>query len=187
MVSIATLWLPIVLSAVLVFVGSSILHMVLKIHRGDYRGLPEEERVLAVMREVGVDPGYYTFPHAPDPGDMNDPDVVARYERGPVGLMTVVPDGPPAMGKHLTQWFAHALVVAIFVAYLTGRTMAPGAEYMEVFRVAGTAAFLVYAVAPPIDSIWRGIPWSVTAKNVFDGTVYALLVAGAFAGFWPGT
>lgn len=186
MVSIAALWLPIVLSAVLVFVASAVIHMVLKIHKGDYRGLPDEERILSVMREAGVEPGYYAFPYAPDPAQMDDPDVIARYERGPVGLMAVVPDGPPAMGKHLAQWFVHALVVAVFVAYLAGRTMAPGAEYLEVFRVAGTATFLVYAVAAPIDSIWRGVPWSVTVKNVFDGAVYALLVAGAFAGFWPG-
>lgn len=186
MISVPALWLPIVLSAVLVFVASSVLHMVLKIHRGDYRALPDEEGVLAAMREAGVEPGYYAFPHAPDPARMKDPDVIARYERGPVGLATVVPDGPPAMGKHLTQWFVYALVAAVFVAYLTGRTTGSGAEYMEVFRVAGTAAFLVFAGAVPVDSIWRGIPWSVTARNVFDGLVYSLLVAGAFAGFWPG-
>lgn len=185
MVSIAALWLPIVLSAVLVFVASSILHMVLKLHRGDYDALPEEERILEGMRQAGVEPGYYAFPHATDPAQMSDPDVVARYERGPVGLMSVVPSGTPAMGKHLVQWFVYSLVVGVFVAYLTGRTMAPGSEYMEVFRVAGTGAFLTFAGAAPVDSIWRGIPWRVTAKNVFDGLVYGLLVAGAFAGFWP--
>ena len=45
MVSISALWLPILLSAVIVFVASSIIHMVLPVHRGDYRKLPEEDRV----------------------------------------------------------------------------------------------------------------------------------------------
>lgn len=185
MVSIPELWLPIVLSAVIVFVASAIIHMVLKYHQGDYQALPEEERVLAAMREAGVEPGHYAFPHA-DPSRMKEPDVVARFERGPRGLMTVVPSGPPSMGKELAQWFVFGIVVAIFVAYLTGRTTAPGAEYGEVFRVAGTTAFLAYGMGQVVDSIWGGIPWRITAKNVFDALVYGLLVGGTFAGFWPG-
>ncbi len=185
MVSIPDLWLPIVLSAVIVFVASAIIHMVLKYHQSDYRALPDEERVLAAMREAGVEPGYYSFPHT-DPSRMKDPEVVARFERGPVGLATVVPDGPPSMGKTLAQWFGFGIVVALFVAYLTGRTMAPGAEYLAVFRVAGTTAFLAYGLGHAVDSIWGGIPWRITVKNVFDGLVYGLLVGGTFAGFWPG-
>jgi len=185
MVSIPELWLPILVSAVVVFVASAVLHMVLRYHRSDYGALPDEERILASMREAEVSPGYYAFPHTTDPAAMKDPDVIARYERGPVGLMSVIRSGPPAMGGYLTKWFVYIVVVSILVAYLTGRTTASGAEYLAVFRVAGTAAFLAYAGAAPADSIWRGIPWSVTTKNVFDGLVYGLLVGGSFAGFWP--
>ena len=38
--SLAALWLPILLSAVIVFVVSSILHMALPFHKNDYRQLP---------------------------------------------------------------------------------------------------------------------------------------------------
>ena len=51
---LADLWLPIVLSAVLVFVVSSILHMVIPIHKGDYKKLPGEDQVLESMRGAGV-------------------------------------------------------------------------------------------------------------------------------------
>ncbi|MDX1661534.1 MAG: hypothetical protein R3326_07065, partial [Gemmatimonadota bacterium] len=172
-------------SAVVVFVASAILHMVLKYHQSDYEALPDEERILSTMREAGVEPGFYSFPHA-EYARMKDPEVVERFERGPVGLMSVVPDGPPALGKQLLQWFVFAIVVGIFAAYLTGRTLAPGAEYFEVFRVAGTTAFLAYGLGQIQDSIWGGVPWSLTAKNVFDGLIYGLLVGGSFAGFWPG-
>lgn len=186
MVSIPELWLPILIAAVLVFVASALIHMVLKYHKNDYQALPDEERILAAMRDAGVKPGHYSFPHA-SYEKMDDPEVVARFERGPVGLVTVVPSGPPSMGKNLAQWFVFGIVVAIFAAYLTGRTMGPGAEYFEVFRVAGTTAFLAYGIGQVIDSIWGGIPWSITAKNLVDAAIYTLVVGGSFAGFWPGT
>ena len=53
MVPITALWLPILLSAVIVFVASSIIHMLLPIHKSDYRQLPEEDRVLGTLRAAG--------------------------------------------------------------------------------------------------------------------------------------
>ena len=54
MVSLAALWLPIILAAVIVFIASSILHMVLPYHRGDYKKLPDEDKVSAALRDAGV-------------------------------------------------------------------------------------------------------------------------------------
>ena len=62
MVSLTALWLPIVLSAIIVFVASSIIHMVLPYHRSDYQRLPDEDRVLAAIRTASVKPGMYHFP-----------------------------------------------------------------------------------------------------------------------------
>ena len=44
---LGALWLPIVLSALLVFVVSAIIHMVLKYHNRDYKQLPNEVAVRA--------------------------------------------------------------------------------------------------------------------------------------------
>jgi hypothetical protein len=185
MVPITALWLPILLSAVIVFVASSILHMVLPIHKSDYRKLPEEDRVLDTLRAAGVTPGRtYHFPYCTHK-DMKSPEAVERFKRGPVGLLTVIPSGPPAMGKYLGQWFLYCLVIGVFVAYLTGRTLSSGTQYLEVFRVAGTTAFLGYAVAQIQDSIWKGQSWGVTLKHVFDGLIYGLLTAGTFGWLWP--
>jgi len=185
MVPITALWLPILLSAVIVFVASSIIHMVLPIHKSDYRKLPEEGGVLDALRAAGVTPGpTYHFPHTTHK-EMKSPEVVEKFKRGPVGLLTVIRSGPPAMGKFLGQWFLYCLVISIFTAYLTGRTRAPGTHYLEVFRVAGTTAFLGYAAAQVQDSIWKGQPWGVTLKHVFDGLIYALLTAGTFGWLWP--
>jgi hypothetical protein len=185
MVPITALWLPIVLSAVIVFVASSIIHMVLPIHKSDYRKLPEEDRVLDALRAAGVTPGaMYHFPYC-TPKEMKSPEAVERFKRGPVGLLTVIPNGPPAMGKYLGQWFLYCLVVGVFVAYLTGRTQPLGTHYLQVFRVAGTTAFLGYSLALIQDAIWKGQTWGVTCKQVFDGLIYGLLTAGTFGWLWP--
>ena len=40
-----SLWLPVMISAVVVFVASSIIHMALKYHKADYKSLPNEDAV----------------------------------------------------------------------------------------------------------------------------------------------
>lgn len=185
MVPISALWLPILLSSVIVFVASSILHMVLPIHKSDYRKLPDEDIVLEALRSVGVTPGRpYHFPYTTHK-EMKSPEAIAKFKRGPVGLLTIIRSGPPAMGKYLGQWFLYCVLISFFVAYLTGRTRGPGAEYLEVFRVAGTSAFLGYAAAQIQDAIWKGQTWGVTVKAVLDGLIYALLTAGTFGWLWP--
>jgi hypothetical protein len=185
MVGLTTLWLPIVLSAVIVFIASSVIHMVLTYHRADYTKLPDEDRVADALRAAGAPPGAYMFPYCATPADMKAPEMMEKFKRGPVGILTVLPSGPPAMGKNLVQWFVFCLVIGIFAAYLAGRTLGAGAEYLAVFRVAGATAFLGYGGASVVESIWMGRPWSNSLKNVFDALVYGLLTAGVFGWLWP--
>jgi len=184
MVPLTALWLPILLSAVIVFVASSIMHMLLPYHRSDYQRLPDEDKTLAALRAAGLKRGLYIFPFCTHK-EMNSPAVVEKYKQGPVGMMTVFPSGPPAMPKFLALWFVYCLIIGYFTAYLTGRTVAPSAPYPAVFRVAGTAAFLAYGLGHLSDGIWKGQPWSVTVKEVIDGLVYGLLTAGTFGWLWP--
>jgi len=185
MVSLTALWLPILLSAVIVFIASSIIHMAIPIHKNDYRKLPDEDKVLDVLRSTGVTPGRgYIMPFC-DHKNMKSPEVVDKFKRGPVGMLTVRPSGPPAMGKSLGQWFIYCVVISFFTAYLTSRTRTPGTEYLEVFRVAGTFSFAAYSLAFIQDAIWKGEDWGVTFKHVFDGLIYGLLTAGTFGWLWP--
>ena len=184
MVPLTALWLPIVLSAVIVFVASSIMHMLLPYHQSDYRKLPDEDKVRAALRAAGLTQGLYIFPHT-NHKDMKSPATAEKYKEGPVGFMAIVHNGTPAMPKFLGLWFAYSLIISFFVAYLTGHTVASGVHYLVVFRVVGTAAFLAYGLAHISNGIWRGIPWSMVAKDVIDGLIYALLTAGTFGWLWP--
>jgi hypothetical protein len=183
MAFLASLWLPIVLSAIFVFIASSIMHMLLPYHRSDYRKLPEEEKVLGALRGVGLTRGLYIFPYCTHK-EMNSPAAIEKYKQGPVGMMTVLPSAPPVMPKFLGLWFGYCLLIGFFVAYLAWHTVAPGASYRVVFRVVGTAAFLAYGLGHLSNGIWRGQPWSATIKEVIDGLVYGLLTAGTFGWLW---
>ncbi|HVR71610.1 MAG TPA: hypothetical protein VMT87_12280, partial [Vicinamibacteria bacterium] len=175
MVPLTSLWLPILVAAVIVFVASFILHMVLPLHRSDLRKLPQEDAVLEALRRFDVPPGDYAAPHAASPAAMKDPAFVERMQKGPLVLLTLSPGQAPSMATALVLWFVYALVVGVFAAYVAGRALGPGESYLEVFRFAGTTAFLGYALALAQHSIWYRRSWVTTFKSMFDGLVYALL------------
>lgn len=184
MVSLSALWLPIVLSAVIVFVASSVMHMLLTYHRNDYTKVPDEDKVMGALRAAGLKRGLYVFPHC-TMKEMKSPEMMEKYKQGPVGHLTILPSGPPAMPKFLGLWFGYCLLVSFFVAYLTGHTVAPGTHYLAVFRVAGTAAFLAYGLGVLPNGIWKGQTCGMTTKEVVDGLIYGLLTAGTFGWLWP--
>jgi hypothetical protein len=161
------------------------MHMALAYHKSDYRKLPDEDRVTDALRSAGATPGrVYSFPYYSFK-EMKSAPVVEKLKRGPVGLLTVLPGGPPAIGKSLLQWFIYCVVIGIFVAYLASRTLAPGTAYLEVFRLVGTVAFLGFGTAHAQESIWAGRSWVVTFKHIFDSLIFALLTAGVFGWLWP--
>ena len=184
LVPLARLWLPILLSAVIVFVVSSILHMVLKYHRTDWSKLPNEDAVLTGVRSVP--PGDYMMPFPASAQERKSPEWQEKMRREPMVVMTVMRgDMQTAFKKALGLWFVYSLVVAVFAAYIAGRTHGPATPYLEVFRVVGTVAFVGYALALWQHSIWYGRKWSTTIKSTVDGLIYGLLTAGIFGWLWP--
>ena len=185
MVPLTSLVIPIVLSAVIVFAASFIIHMVLPIHRNDLRKLPKEDEVMDALRRFNIAPGDYAVPCAGSPEAMKKPEFIEKMTKGPVVLMTIVPSGPPSMGTSLLLWFLYSVVISVFAAYITGRALGSGADYLTVFRFIGTAAFMGYALALLQNSIWYKRNWGTTIKSMCDGLVYGLLTAGTFGWLWP--
>ena len=184
MVSLSALWLPILLSGVAVFIASFLMWMVMPHHKSDWKRLPKEDAALEGLRAAEVSPGQYTFPYAL-PSEMKDPEIQKKLDQGPVGLLVVGANGPPAIGKSLVLSFVWNIVIAVFVAYLAASTLDAGADYLAVFRVVGTAAILGYAGSTVMGAIWFSRTWSSVLKEVFDGVVYGLLTAGVFGWLWP--
>ena len=186
MVTIPSLWAPIMLGAVLVFVSSSVIHMFLSYHKKDFRQLKEEDDVMEALREFHLEPGDYVMPYAGGMDVMNSDEFKAKVDRGPVAFFTVLKPGAMFnMGPQLAQWFAYSVLIGGVAAYVAGRTLAPGADYLEVFRLTGTVTFCCYALSLPQRSIWYKHSWAATGKSMFDGLVYAMLTAGTFGWLWP--
>jgi hypothetical protein len=186
MVPLTSLLVPILVSAVIVFVASSILHMFLKYHYNDVVPVPNEEAVMNALRPFNIPPGDYMAPKAASMKEMKEPTFTEKLKRGPVFVMTMLPTGPFNMGKSLTQWFVYCVIIALFAAYVASRTLQPGSPYLSVFRIVGTVAFIGFVGGQWQDSIWWNRKWSTTAKNTIDGLVYGLLTAGTFGWLWPG-
>src|SRR5437899_1695789 len=165
MTELTALWLPILLSAVIVFVTSSIIHMVLPWHKSDYPRMANEDKFADAVRPLAIPPGDYMVPRPATRQDMSSPEFAEKMKRGPVMVLTVMSAGPMSMGRNLAQWFVYILVVGLFAAYVAGRALAPGAHYLQVFRFVGAAAFLSYSVALWQMSIWYRRAWSITIKS----------------------
>lgn len=185
MLTTGSLWLPAIIATVICFLGGSVLHMMLPLHRKDFGGLPEEDGVLEALRKSGAGPGNYMFPHAPDGQAFKDPAFTAKWESGPCGIMTLWKPGRFTMGPNLTKQFVFHLLVSFSLAYLAALVLTAGMDYMRVFRFMGTAAFLTYVAAIFPAAIWYREPTNVVMGKVLDGAVWGLLTAGSFAGFWP--
>jgi hypothetical protein len=185
MVEISTLWLPILLSAVFVFFASFIIHMVLPFHKGDYKKVPDESKVMDTIRPLNIEPGDYMMPCASSSKDMKSPEFAEKMKKGPVMHFTVLPSGPFSMGPSLAQWFVYCLIIGIFSAYVAGRALTVGVPYLQVFRFAGVTAFLGYGAALWQNSIWYKRSWGTTFRLTIDSLVYALLTAGTFGWLWP--
>jgi hypothetical protein len=185
MIGLHSLWLPILLSAAGVFVVSSLIHMVLPWHKGDYPRLPDEDKFREALRPLNLPPGDYMVPRPSSREDMRSPQFAEKMKQGPVVVLTVLPNGPVAMGKNLAQWFLYSVVVSVFAGYVAGRALPFGADYRHVFRFVGATAFIGYAVALWQMCIWYGRGWGLTLKSTVDGFLYALLTAGMFGWLWP--
>jgi hypothetical protein len=185
LVPIVSLWLPILLSAVIVFIVSAIIHMMLPLHRNDYRKVPSEDAVMNALRGFNLTPGEYMMPRPDGPQGMKQPEFLDKRTKGPVAILTVFPSGTPNMGPQLGGWFLYSVVVGAFVAFVTGGAVAPGAPYLHVFHFAGLTAFACYTIGLWQNSIWLGRPWSTTFRHTIDGLLYAGMTAGTFGWLWP--
>jgi hypothetical protein len=185
MTSLASLWLPILLSAVVVFIASSIIHMGPLWHRTDYPRMPDEDRVRAALGPLAIPPGDYMVPRPANAAELQSPGYLEKLRQGPVMVVTVLPNEPASMARSLSLWFVYLLLVSWLAAYVTGRALPPGAAYLRVFQIAATTAFIGYAAALWQMSIWYRRAWSTTLKATVDGLIYALLAAGVFGWLWP--
>jgi hypothetical protein len=181
MAMLASLWLPILLSAVAVFVASSLIHMLFKWHNRDYRKLPNEDAVRAAINAGQPAPGLYVLPDYLDGKECSSEEAQARFREGPVGKLTLRRPGAMSVGPMLLQWFLLNIAVAFVAAFA-----AIGAgDGHHAAHIAGLATLLAYGAGAVSEAIWMGKPWAATLKDLLDALIYAAVTATVFMWFWP--
>ena len=184
MTALSSLWLPILLSAVVVFFASSVLHMLTPWHKGDFQKLPNEDRTRDGLRALAIPSGDYMTPCPSSSAELKSPEFAEKMKQGPRMVMTVMPNGPMSMGKNLAQWFVYCVVVGLFAAYVASLALPRGAPYMKVFHIVSVTAFIGYGLALCQSSIWYSRSWATTLKLLIDALIYGLLTAGVFGWLW---
>jgi hypothetical protein len=180
-----SLWLPVVVSAVAVWLVSAILHMALKYHRADYKKLTDEDAVGQALRKATGEPGVYVLPYSMG-SDMKDPALLKKYNDGPVAMITLLRSGPPNMMKHLGLWLLFCLLVSFVTSYIARHTLSAESAGLLVLRITATVAFVGHGFGFFVDGIWHGMPGSNVLRALVDALIYGLLTGAIFYWLWPG-
>ena len=180
------LWLPILLAAVVVFIISSLVHMVFKYHASDYGTVSNEDAIRAAIRAGNPAPGRYVVPFCKDMKDMGSAAMQQKYREGPVGHVTLGPTGMPVLGKFLALWFVWTLIVSIVAAYLAVRLLGldPG-HVRGAAKLVAAVTFIAHGFGTVTESIWGMRPWSSSAKYLLDAALYAVGSGFVFFWLWP--
>lgn len=179
--------IPVLLAGGLVWLASAVLWMALPHHHGEYRRLPDEAALRAVLRSQSVSRGQYIFPFLQRWEEASTEEGRRSFELGPVGFLTIMDNRVPSISRHMLLTLAHYLLVNAGIAWAAQLLIPPGAGYALVFRPVAVMALLAHGAAIIPEAIWYGKPWGNVLRALFDAAVYALLTAGAFAAFWPGS
>ncbi len=186
MVELSALWLPILVSAIAVFLISSVIHMATPMHKGDQSAIPNEDAVLDAVRAAKVPGGHFRFPFAASMAELGSDEMKAKLERGPVGYLTIAPSHANGMGKALLTWFLYSIAISTVAGYVAGIALAPGAPFEPVLRITSAIALLAYCTATFHESIWKGVSWGVAFRFAIDGAIYAIATGAVFGWLWPG-
>lgn len=185
MISIIDLWMPILLAGVLCWIASALIHMLIKYHNADYKELENDEDVSAVLGAKSPKPALYSMPYCDDMKKMGEEPMLSRFAKGPVAMITVLPNGMPPMGKLLSQQLAFFVLGSLLIAYVTSLSFGTGVDSGVLFHLVFVVAFLAYGWAEIPFSIWMGQPWSNCVRYLLDALIYAAVTACVFVWLWP--
>lgn len=176
--SLTSLAVPILLSAVALFVASFLSWMVVQLHRDDWKKLENEDAVMATAAKVPV--GNYMFPCAKSMEEMKSEEFQKKYDSGPRGILTILPKAN--MGLNLGLTFLYFIAISFLLAYLSSMVLPPGTEFAKVLRFVSTAALMTFLAAMVQHAIWFK---TRIFGHLIESIAFALIVGAFFAMFWP--
>jgi hypothetical protein len=157
------------------FVWGAFSHMVLPLGEAGMKAIPNEDAVIAVMRDNMKETAVYLFPGFDHSATMTDEQTQAFYrkwEQGPTGFLVYHPDGLPALSPlQLIGELAANIISAMIAAYLLAQALGTlttfGSRALFVFVLGFIPTFVVDAS----HTIWYGFPVDFTLAAMVDQAV----------------
>jgi hypothetical protein len=177
------LWLAILAAGAATWIASALSWMVVGHHKKDWDRLPDEDRALDKLRELGLPPGVYGFPFIGSHKESSTEAAKEKWAKGPLGLLRIW--GPVNMGKNMVLTAVFFFVVSGLIGYLGSACLPRGAEFWKVFQVLGTAGVLAYSASTIPGDIWFQNKVRATFMHVVDGIAFGLITGAVFAALWP--
>jgi hypothetical protein len=173
------LWLPILLTGIVLFFASFVAWTVLKHHESDFSKLPDEDQFMSTVRGMNLPAGSYMFPYMTHEQNK-DPAMIERYTAGPRGKLVVW--DTPNMGRNLAMTFVYFLVVAAITAYIAKAALpTEGVGFGKAFQVTSAIGILVYGSSGLLNAVW--FPRRIL-MDVLDGIAYGVIMGLIFALLW---
>ncbi|MCC6425806.1 MAG: hypothetical protein IT435_03190 [Phycisphaerales bacterium] len=185
MAEFMALWLPILVSAVAVWIASAIVWMAMPHHKKDYIELPDEKGFTAFLKSQNIPAGVYGFPDCKTPEKRNSPEMKEAWQHGPMGMLYVWKT-PMSMGGKMFATFLVFLCASAGIGYLASIAITGSPEGMHVFRIVATAGTLTYCFSFIPNMIWFGAYRRTIVANIVDGIAYGVITGLVFMWMWPG-
>lgn len=177
------LWLPIVISTIVLFFASFIARTILPHHRAGWHKLDHEPAFMNQLQEMNIPPGSYVFPYAETRQQSSQETFLKTYAKGPRGTINI--HTIPNLGLNLFCTFIFFLITVTLIAYIAQQAFAGWSDeseitFLKVFQIVGTISVLTYSSSTILSSISSKRPFLM---EVIDGIAYGLIVGVIFASF----
>jgi len=176
------LWLPIVVTAVVLFFASFVAWMILPHHFGDRSKLDKENEFMDHLRDLNVQPGNYLFPYAASGKEMGSQEHQKRYAKGPRGTINIY--SMPNTGANLFCTLLFFLVTATIIGYVAWEALEgwdpAKVTFLKVFQIVGAVGVLTYSSAGILNGIWFK---KKLVTDIVDGIVYGIITGLIFGSF----
>ncbi len=180
--SVWSLWLPILCSGLATHIASTLAWVVLPHHKPEWTKLPDEDGLLDWLNSRSTPAGQYIFPFHLGEDGKPSAEQEQKARDGCRGMLVLWPE-PPNMGVNIGLTLAFFMVAAFTIGYLASLALAPGASFMDVLQLVGTAGLLTHCAAKFPNVFWFR---RKVAMDLVDGVAYALITGVIFAVMWPG-
>jgi hypothetical protein len=160
-----------IVGGVVIFVWGAVSHMLLPLGEAGIKAIPNEEPVLAALRENIKEPAVYLFPGS-DPSGEATAEFMQKWERGPSGFLVCHPEGLPGMSVRLLGIeLLTNIAAALIAAFLISRSLGSLTSFFSRFFFVFVIGFVPFFSVDASYWNWYGFPAAYSLASLADQVI----------------